>query len=378
VTYGIVSPPRKFDTMQRLKILLLASAAASLVACTRSTGTSSVVSSVTPAGAIAAATTRHPGEPPEALAKWVGLLGEYDAPAGMRIVLEDGERLYFADTVRHRAELTESSSNRFGIAPSGAQNVLGATGTTVRFDVDATGRATKAWLGDGAMARREIEPRPGTTQLQVTPVRPVEELRRESLAASPPHETGTFRPADLVELVKLDPTIKLEIRYATTNNFLGTRFYDEARAFMQRPAADAVVRANASLKSFGYGLLIHDAYRPWYVTKMFWDATPLDKRWLVADPSAGSKHNRGEAVDLTLYDLSSGKPVEMPSTYDESTDRAYADYPGGTTAQRWRRAVLRRAMEAQGFAVNPTEWWHFDYKDWRQYAIGNVTFDQIR
>jgi D-alanyl-D-alanine dipeptidase len=146
---------------------------------------------------------------------------------------------------------------------------------------------------------------------------------------------------------------------------------------MQRPAAEAVVRANASLKSLGYGLLIHDAYRPWYVTKMFWDATPTEKRWLVADPSQGSKHNRGCAVDLTLYDLATGRPVEMPSTYDESTDRAFANYPGGTAAQRWRRAVLRRAMEAQGFALNPSEWWHFDYKDWRQYAIGNVTFDRI-
>jgi D-alanyl-D-alanine dipeptidase len=227
------------------------------------------------------------------------------------------------------------------------------------------------------MPRRNVEPLPGQNQLQVKPVRPVEEVRKEALAASPPRETGTFRPADLVELTSLDPTIKLEIRYATTNNFLGTRFYDEARAFMQRPAAEAVVRANAALKAEGFGLLIHDAYRPWYVTKMFWDATPLDKRWLVADPGQGSKHNRGSAVDLTLYDLSTGRAVEMPSTYDETSDRAYADYPGGTALQRWRRAVLRRAMVTQGFAVNPTEWWHFDYKDWRQYSIGNVTFNRI-
>ena len=357
--------------MTRSKILLLASASAAVAACAHAPSTSSV----TPAGAPAAA--RHPGEPPDAPAKWSGLLGEYDAPGGMRLTLEDNGRLFFADTVRHRAPLTESAANQFTVASSDAQSVFGRAGNRLRFDVDASGHATKAWLDDVAMPRREIEPRPGTTQLQVTPVRPVEALRREALAASPPRESGTFRPADLVELVTLDPTIKLEIRYATTNNFLGTRFYDEARAFMQRPAAEAVVRANASLKSLGYGLLIHDAYRPWYVTKMFWDATPLDKRWLVADPSAGSKHNRGEAVDLTLYDLTTGRPVEMPSTYDESTDRAYADYPGGTTAQRWRRAVLRRAMEAQGFTVNPTEWWHFDYKDWRQYAIGNVTFDRI-
>jgi D-alanyl-D-alanine dipeptidase len=211
----------------------------------------------------------------------------------------------------------------------------------------------------------------------VTPVKPVEELRAEALAATPPAEPGPFAAIDLVELVRLDPSIKLEIRYATTNNFLGTRFYDEPRAFLQRPAAEAVVRAHHALRALGYGLLIHDAYRPWYVTKMFWDAVPLDTRWLVADPAEGSRHNRGAAVDLTMYELATGKPVEMPSTYDESTDRAYADYPGGTTRQRWHRALLRRAMEAEGFRVNVREWWHFDHSTWRSYAITNVPFDRI-
>jgi D-alanyl-D-alanine dipeptidase len=319
----------------------------------------------------------RPGEPAEAPARFIGLLGEYDAPPGMRLVLEDGGRLFIGDTNAHRAPLVERSSDVFGLDASASASLLGVSASELRFERDRDGAATAIAAGPARLARRAIEPKPGTTQLQVTPVRPVADLRVEALAASPPRETGTFRDADLVELTTLDPSIRLEIRYATTNNFLGTRFYDEARAFMQRPAAEAVVRAHRSLASLGFGLLIHDAYRPWYVTKMFWDATPLDKRWLVANPAQGSRHNRGAAVDLTLFDLSTGRPVEMPSTYDESTDRAYADYPGGTAAQRWRRAVLRRAMEAQGFIVNPTEWWHFDYKDWRQYAIGNVTFDKL-
>ena len=84
------------------------------------------------------------------------------------------------------------------------------------------------------------------------------------------------------------------------------------------------------------------------------------------------------AVDLTLYRLSTGRPVDMPSTYDESTDRAYADYPGGTSLERWHRALLRRAMEEQGFTVNPTEWWHFDFNGWQDYAIGNEPFERTR
>ena len=213
---------------------------------------------------------------------------------------------------------------------------------------------------------------------RITPLRQVEELRTEALKAQPPHEQGTFRKLDLVELVTLDPSIKLDIRYATANNFLGTPVYTQARAFLQRPAAEALLRAHRELKAHGYGLIIHDGYRPWYVTKIFWDATPNDKKIFVADPAKGSNHNRGCAVDLSLYDLKTGKEVEMPSGYDEMSDRAYADYPGGTAAERARRALLRQTMENQEFKVNPDEWWHFDYKDWNEYPILNVKFEDIR
>ena len=212
---------------------------------------------------------------------------------------------------------------------------------------------------------------------RITPLRPVEELRAEALVAQPPPEQGTFLKPDLVELVNLEATIKLDIRYATTNNFLSTPVYTQARAFLQRPAAEALLRAHRELKAQGYGLIIHDGYRPWYVTKIFWDATPNDKKIFVADPAAGSKHNRGCAVDLSLYDLKTGKEVKMPSGYDEMTDRAFADYAGGTADERARRALLRQAMEKQDFKVNPKEWWHFDYKDWKQYPILNVKFEDL-
>src|SRR5882724_7015583 len=180
---------------------------------------------------------------------------------------------------------------------------------------------------------------------KITPLRPVEELRQEALKAQPPQETGEFRKSELVELNKLDPTIKLEIRYATSNNFLGTPVYSDARAFLQRPAAEALVRAHRKLKEQGYGLLIHDGYRPWYVTKMFWDATPDKQHIFVANPAEGSKHNRGCAVDLSMYDLKTGEAVQMPSGYDEMSPRAFAKYAGGTDDQRRRRELLRAAME---------------------------------
>src|ERR1700684_446978 len=161
---------------------------------------------------------------------------------------------------------------------------------------------------------------------RITPLRPVEELRAEALKAQPPAEAGTFLKPDLVELVKLERTIKLDIRYATTNNFLGTPVYTQARAFLQRPAAEALLRAHRELQAQGYGLIIHDGYRPWYVTKIFWDATPDDKKIFVATPATGSNHNRGCAGALSFYDLKTGREVKMPSGYAEMTDRAFAAY----------------------------------------------------
>jgi len=202
-------------------------------------------------------------------------------------------------------------------------------------------------------------------------------LRAAALAAKPPAEPQPARAFDLVDLASVDPTIKFDIRYATSNNFIGFPLYERAAAYLQRPAAEALGRVERSLASKGYGLLIHDAYRPWFVTKMFWDATPESAHVFVADPSQGSRHNRGCAVDLTLYDLKSGNAVEMTGRYDEMSPRSYADYLGGTSRQRWLRELLRREMEAQGFAVYPEEWWHFDHKDWRDYAIGTATFTQL-
>ena len=188
---------------------------------------------------------------------------------------------------------------------------------------------------------------------------------------------GSSREAELVELVALDPTIRLDVRYATSNNFVGRPVYDEPRAFLQRPAAEALVRAHRALASQGYGLLIFDGYRPWRVTKLFWDVTPESQREFVADPREGSKHNRGCAVDLSLYDLATRAEVAMPSGYDDFTEKASPDYAGGTLEQRRARDVLRAAMEKEGFTVESNEWWHFNYRDWKSYPILDVPFAEI-
>lgn len=193
----------------------------------------------------------------------------------------------------------------------------------------------------------------------------------------PPKEEGSFLKPDLVELKKLDGTIKLDVRYATANNFAGRAVYKEARAFLQRPAAEALARASRALKEKGYGIAVFDAYRPWFVTKLFWEITPEDKKQFVANPAKGSRHNRGCAVDLTLYDLKTGQEVSMTSEYDEMSERSHISYAGGTEEQRRLRDTLRVAMEAEGFTVYEPEWWHYDFKEWKQYPILNLSFAEI-
>lgn len=193
-----------------------------------------------------------------------------------------------------------------------------------------------------------------------------------------PAPNPAAREADLFELIKLDPTIKLDIRYARTDNFVGKKVYPEARAFLQRPAAEAVVRVHRKLKKLGLGLVIYDGYRPWSVTKLFWEVTPEDKRMFVANPKTGSRHNRGCAVDLSIYNLKTGKQVPMPSGFDEFTERASPNYTGGSPAETRNRDLLRSLMEAEGFTVNANEWWHFDFKDWQSYDIYDVAFSEVR
>ncbi len=317
--------------------------------------------------------TRERDRPPAAAPDaFRDLIGEYGWDHDKLYVLEKDGQLTVLIEWFFEYPLTRVSKDTYAFPAWGLYD-----GQKVVFRRDAAGTVKGATVATVFFPRRPLPGDDDAVSFRITPVRPVAELRKEALAASPPTEQGEFRQPDLVELDSLDASIRYEIRYATDNNFMGTPFYTSAHAFMQRPAAEAVARASESLRPLGYGLLVHDAYRPWYVTKMFWDGTPEDRHDFVADPSQGSRHNRGSAVDITLYDRATGAPIRMTGGYDEMTERSYPLYPGGTSLQRWHRRLLRNAMEAQGFNVYEFEWWHFDYKDWRHYPILNRTFEEL-
>ena len=310
----------------------------------------------------------RPEPPPEHLR---GLIGEYGWDHNVLYILEDHGQLYAVIEWFFRYPLTEIADNRFGFPGYGLYDSEELT-----FIRDDSGTATEVSLEGVVFPRRDAGPDAGET-FRISPLLPVDSLYAIAMAAAPPTEGGPFREVDLVELASLDPRLRLDIRYATENNFMGTPFYRQPRAFLQRPAAEALVRAHDALRLRGYGLVIYDAYRPWHVTKMFFDATPDALKIFVANPANGSRHNRGCAVDLGLVDLETGEVVIMPSGYDEFTARAFTDYVGGTAAQRFHREILRDAMEEAGFSVYDAEWWHFDFHQWRQYPILNEPFDRL-
>ena len=180
-----------------------------------------------------------------------------------------------------------------------------------------------------------------------------------------------FAQTGLVELVKLDPSLLLDIRYATQNNFTGKKVYPQARAFLQKEAALALMRVNATLREQGFCLKIYDAYRPLSVQKIFWQIMP-DPRY-VADPKLGSLHNRGMAVDVTLTDIA-GNEVLMPTSYDDFSEKAHRDWKNAPAEAIHHRQILESAMHQEGFLGIPTEWWHFDFHGWGKYPVLDIPF----
>ena len=198
------------------------------------------------------------------------------------------------------------------------------------------------------------------------------------LIAQEPSFGSEAAARDLVEVRSLDPSFRLDVRYATSHNFMGRVLYkDGGRVFLAKPAAQALLRVQSKLREQKLGLVLLDGYRPWSVTKAMWDQTPGEKRQYVADPAQGSRHNRGCAIDVTLQDLTTGRYLDMPSAYDDFSDKAHADSPCADARKAANRALLRKAMDQEGFQIYPYEWWHYDFRGWEKFPLFNYTFPQL-
>lgn len=181
----------------------------------------------------------------------------------------------------------------------------------------------------------------------------------------------------MVELHSLMPRLRYDIRYATTNNFTRQRMYPAGTktCFLRWPAAVALQRVEARLRTQGLGLKIYDAYRPYSVTVKFWELIK-DERY-VANPNKGSGHNRGIAIDLTIINLRSGKELDMGTGYDDFTDTAHHNFTNLPTLVLENRKLLRDLMLKEGFVLFETEWWHYSLPDPERYHLLDIPFNSI-
>lgn len=180
---------------------------------------------------------------------------------------------------------------------------------------------------------------------------------------------------ELVDIKKAIPSVVLDIRYATKNNFTGQVMYKQARAFARKPVVERLKKIQAELKKKGYGLKIFDAYRPYAITVSFYEKAS-DKNF-VANPAKGSKHNRGCAVDLSIVYLKTGKDVPMPTPYDSFEAAAAPDYKELPAQIIKNRDFLIETMQTHGFRVIHNEWWHFDFIGWQQYDLMDIPFEKL-
>lgn len=193
------------------------------------------------------------------------------------------------------------------------------------------------------------------------------------LACSTLHVAHSVDRREMTDLATTG--VALDLRYATTNNFMHARLYPVAKAYLRAPVAAALADAERELAREGLGLKVWDAYRPYSVTVKMWE--PIKNPDYVADPKKGSRHNRGAAVDLTLIDLATGKELPMPTGYDDFTPRARNDFNDLPAEAIANRAKLRDVMTRHGFEPLPSEWWHYDFKGWERFELLDVPLENL-
>lgn len=256
----------------------------------------------------------------------------------------------------------------YTINESGPLNHLDAA---VRIERSREGYGVSCSVGGNRYSRRFFAGENGRP-FRFAPVSDWQALKTAANAAVMPAQLGAGQQAQLVDLAQAVSGLKFDLLYAQADNCFGQALTDDRRAFLDADAAQALAQAQQYLKPYGYGILVWEAYRPWSVSKLAYDALPADKKSMLPAPEAGFSHNTGRSIDVSLYLLATGENAGMISGFDEPSVRQYASFAGGTTLERYRRDLLRSAMQMAGFTASETEWWHFDYGDIKGFAHLNV------
>lgn len=185
-----------------------------------------------------------------------------------------------------------------------------------------------------------------------------------------------FEDAQFIDVQKINPNILLDLKFATTdNNFTGEVLYSTSKCLLLKPVAENLDKAQKEFESLGYRLKIWDGYRPPHVSSKLWERMP-DERFIADPKDGGSRHNRGCAVDVTLVDTN-GFELDMGTCFCHFSEKAYRGYKDLPEHVLKNRKFLESIMEKHDFVGLETEWWHFDYKEWLQYPIIDLSFDNF-
>ena len=190
-------------------------------------------------------------------------------------------------------------------------------------------------------------------------------------------EMSQGKPSELVDLTLVDPLFNLDIHYATPNNLLSTQLYNESRALLQRPVAEAIFRIQRQIRKIGYEFVVYDSYQPWHVSQMVWESVPDSLQRYFNNPEENLCQNNGTAVSLGLFELKTGNLMPMPTEYDVISPEAFSNSPLPAEELRWNRDFLRRIMESEGFTASGDKWWHFTHKSCPDYAVLNDSYTDV-
>ena len=181
----------------------------------------------------------------------------------------------------------------------------------------------------------------------------------------------------LIDIKKANPTIIIDLRYATTQNFTGKKIYTKNICYVQQDIVPLLDRIQKELNQQGLGLKIWDAYRPKEAQQAFWDI--VHDEHYVSHPTKGRRvHLRGVAIDVTLIDLKTGKELLMPTEFDNFSLKAHANSLTGINQEAINnRKKLQHIMIKHGFKPVTTEWWHFDKINWQKYPILDIKFEEL-
>jgi D-alanyl-D-alanine dipeptidase len=246
----------------------------------------------------------------------------------------------------------------------------------VHFERDTDGNGIACKIG-GKRFARNFFPGEGNKVFRVEITGDYQSLKDAAPRADMPAKLQQGTAGKLVRIRSVIPNVKFDLRYAGTNNIFGVSLYNAGEAFAEAETAAALKKASDLLAAKGYGLLVWEAYRPWYVSKLAADLLPKDKKGMMPAPDKGEDRNTGRVVDVSLYDLATGEAVPMISDFDEVSVRQLPDFSGGTEQQRFLRDMLVSVMTECGFTQGKEEWWHFTLGDTKGWQHLNIPYGQI-